>query len=67
MCVSGCKQNKSQTGQISHLAVQPAAPAALCRQKCADYFKYSVTVLHYSGASVNHITSAINKQFCFVH
>lgn len=39
---SECKQNKLQTGQNSHLAVEPAAPAVLCRKKCADYFKYGV-------------------------
>lgn len=29
-----------QTGQNSHLAVEPAAPAVLCWEKHADYFKY---------------------------
>lgn len=33
-------KNNSQTGQNSHLAVEPAAPAVLCWEKHADYFKY---------------------------
>lgn len=69
---SECKQNKLQTGQNSHLAVEPAAPAVLCRKKCADYFEYGVKIffffflhppryfLHYSGVLVNNPTSTIN-------
>lgn len=72
--VCECKQNKLQTGQNSHLAVEPAAPAVLCRKKCADYFKYGVVFfalavvfflfffLHYSGALVNNLTSTINTE-----
>lgn len=70
--VCECKQNKSQTEQNSHLAVEPAAPAVLCRKKCADYFKYGVVFLHslryflfflhYSGALVNNSTSTTNKE-----
>ena len=73
---SECKQNKLQTGQNSHLAVEPAAPAVLCRKKCADYFKYGVEFIylfyfflhppryfpHYSGVLVNNPTSTINQK-----
>lgn len=44
---SECKQNKLQTGQNSHLAVEPAAPAVLCRKKCADYFEYGVKFFYF--------------------
>lgn len=61
---SECKQNKLQTGQNSHLAVEPAAPAVLCRKKCADYFEYGVKFFYFFFFAPAEIFSALFRCSC---
>lgn len=61
---SECKQNKLQTGQNSHLAVEPAAPAVLCRKKCADYFEYGVKFFFFFFFAPAEIFSALFRCSC---
>ena len=46
--VCECKQNKLQTGQNPHLAVEPAAPAVLCREKMCWLFQISRRIFLHS-------------------